>query len=214
MDSDSVTQVLDMLSYSTLGLSMMFPVCEYWDTDNYAWETDGCFVYNLSNGSVFCSCTHLSTFHIQMGEWTPSSNQIPFWSLRSISVQNMIDYPVVWASFLPMIVLMSVFVCIHGKKHNKTVLAYHDIVFHDIKDAVLKRHQFGQVIEVVGNILPNSTEAGNGMIAIAKSNHGWRHSILRLIWEMFKIHINDDHIAISIFKHTACTNFTFVIHFK
>merc|ERR1719189_3019609 len=37
-----------------------FPSCTFWNTNSSEWSGDGCFVYDITNHSVICGCTHLT----------------------------------------------------------------------------------------------------------------------------------------------------------
>ena len=48
----------------TLGETATFPQCTFWNQSDSLWDPAGCFVFNVSNVTVVCACTHLTTFGV------------------------------------------------------------------------------------------------------------------------------------------------------
>ena len=70
-----------------------FPLCEIWNTYDSYWDTEGCFVYDITNDSVICGCTHLTTFSVSAGSvfLQPTLSTQLHWNNRTI--QNIIAIP-------------------------------------------------------------------------------------------------------------------------
>ena len=57
----------------TLENSSDFPSCDFWNTGDSYWSGAGCFVYDITNDSVICGCTHLTTFSCSADEVWPET---------------------------------------------------------------------------------------------------------------------------------------------
>lgn len=70
---------------------ILTPECIYWDTTNSTWSTEGCSG-SILNGSLYCSCTHLSDFSSRINS-VVQSNQAVFANAANVySVDGLMKY--------------------------------------------------------------------------------------------------------------------------
>ena len=75
-------KLTDISEYAEIALNVSFdgtsnfPSCDFWNTNDSFWDTEGCFVYDITNDSVICGCTHLTTFGVSSGDILPQPNII------------------------------------------------------------------------------------------------------------------------------------------
>eukprot|EP01083_Nonionella_stella_P110621 323842_1 len=80
----------------------IFPSCDFWNVADSLWDTTGCFVYNVTNTTVTCGCTHLSTFSLSQDEIVPEANILTEIDWREFTLYNFgnhacdIDTPWMW----------------------------------------------------------------------------------------------------------------------
>ena len=95
----------------TLDESSAFPSCDFWNINESYWDTEGCFVYDVTNDTVICGCTHLTTFSVSGGEILPEANMFTEIEWRNLNIQNLIDHPTVWITCLCLFVVIAV-ICV------------------------------------------------------------------------------------------------------
>eukprot|EP01083_Nonionella_stella_P300370 1025058_1 len=96
---------LDMI----LGEVFDFPSCDFWNIGATLWDTEGCVVYSLTNTSVTCGCTHLTTFSVSSDDIVPEANILTKLDVKRLTIHNLLKYPTVW---LTCFLILLVFVCI------------------------------------------------------------------------------------------------------
>ena len=79
----------------TLNESSNFPLCDFWNTNDSYWDTSGCFVHDITNDSVICGCTHLTTFSLSGDEIIPEANVLTEIDWRNLTIENLMKYPTV-----------------------------------------------------------------------------------------------------------------------
>ena len=94
--SDSSTFDLNM----TLDESSPFPSCDFWNTNESYWDSAGCYVYNITNDSVICGCTHLTTFSVSSSDFVPRANTLTNIGWKDLTASNLWRYPTVWLTCL------------------------------------------------------------------------------------------------------------------
>ena len=75
--------------------SSNFPSCDFWNTGDSFWDTEGCFVHDITNESVICGCTHLTTFSVSADEIWPEPNYLTEIDWRNLTISNLLKYPTV-----------------------------------------------------------------------------------------------------------------------
>ena len=89
-----------------------FPSCDFWNSNGSNgsyWDTSGCFVYKITNDSVVCGCTHLTTFSASLSSVIPTTNTLT--SLDNLNIDNLIKYPTVWVVVLSLFAVFGI-ICI------------------------------------------------------------------------------------------------------
>ncbi|XP_052279324.1 adhesion G protein-coupled receptor B3-like isoform X2 [Dreissena polymorpha] len=82
INSEVVTVTLDNWENTTnffLDITMDYaqnlhsaPICSFWNTTLFAWDTTGCLVMSSNHSSATCRCTHLTNFAILMSPFIQS----------------------------------------------------------------------------------------------------------------------------------------------
>ena len=96
----------------SLDESSAFPSCDFWNTNHSFWDSVGCFVFNITDDTVTCGCTHLTTFRISGDTITLETNiltESPGW--YELSLDNLLRHPTVWVTGLSLLVIFGV-VCL------------------------------------------------------------------------------------------------------
>ena len=106
------------ISEMSLGSKYDFPSCDFWNTNDSSWDTDGCFVYDITDDSVLCACTHLTTFAVSADTIIPESNLQTALNWRTLTVSNLLEFPIVWITILTLFI-MFVIVCIINPRHPR-----------------------------------------------------------------------------------------------
>ena len=69
--------------------SANFPSCDFWNTNVSYWDTDGCFVFDITNESIICGCTHLTTFDLSKDDILPEANLLTQVDWQNLTVPNL-----------------------------------------------------------------------------------------------------------------------------
>ena len=101
----------------TLEESSAFPSCDFWNISDSHWDTAGCFVHNITNDSVVCGCTHLTTFKVSGTEMIPEANVLPYVDRRELTLSNLWQHPVVWVTCVFVGVVFFVLCLINPRAH-------------------------------------------------------------------------------------------------
>ena len=105
--------------------SFDFPSCDFWNTNDSYWDTAGCFVYDITNESVVCGCTHLTTFSMSASDVLPEVNKLTGLGWHEFSIDNLLHYPVVWVTCLCIFIIFVVICCWNpgsSKVHVRSIL--------------------------------------------------------------------------------------------
>ena len=126
-----ITMSMTMSKASSFNLSLKldesaeFPSCDFWNTNDSYWDTDGCFVYDIINDSVICGCTHLTTFGVSDVDIFPEANVLSKSDWRSLTASNLGEHPTVWLTCLSVAVLF-IFICLinpnDSNVHTRSIL--------------------------------------------------------------------------------------------
>eukprot|EP01083_Nonionella_stella_P215889 776573_1 len=92
-----------------LGDGHVFPSCDFWNATDSLWDTTGCFVYDISDSTVVCACTHLTTFSVSKDTLVPEANFLTEIDWREFTLSNLYHYPTVWLACLLLFVLFLCF---------------------------------------------------------------------------------------------------------
>ena len=112
-----------------LDKSSKFPSCDFWNTDDSIWDTAGCFVHDITNDSVICACTHLTTFRASSDKVIPEANTITKVEHNEVTFSNLLKHPVVWITNLCLFVLFVIICCINPRDsdvHSRSILSVED----------------------------------------------------------------------------------------
>ena len=134
----------------TLDDSSAFPSCDFWNTNDSFWDTAGCFVYDITNDSVICGCTHLTTFSVSRTDILPEANNLIGIGWRILSISNLIRYPLVWMTCL-VCFLIFLFICFLNPRsdiHARSILAMKDSVFKSVREEKLWKDVLGKETEI------------------------------------------------------------------
>ena len=189
----------------TLGESSEFPSCDFWNTADSYWDTAGCFVYNITNDSVICACTHLTTFGASKDEIWPEPNFVSDIDWRILSLSNLWQYPTIWLTCLILFIVIVV-ICLKNplssEKNTKSVIAYEDIIFKSTQDEKLWKDVSGKEIKYYSDFVAHHDLLGQGLLKQMETQED-RKSMLLLWWNLFKLYLRNDHTVLSLFQRTA-----------
>ena len=150
----------------SLDESSAFPSCDFWNTDDDYWDTAGCFVYNITNDSVICGCTHLTTFSLSADDILPVSNLQTDIELRDFTISNLIAHPVVIITVISLSVIFCLICYLNprsGRVHARSVLAMEDIIFESVRQKKLYKDVLGKELQIITDHIPNADELGKGL---------------------------------------------------
>ena len=210
--SDSAEFDLNM----ALDESSHFPSCDFWDTTDSYWDTEGCFVVNVTDESVTCGCTHLTTFSVSDDTIVLETNTLTGIGWYELSIDNLLAYPTVWLTGLSLLVIFGV-VCIVNPNAKQvdtpSILALEDSVFKSVRDKKLWQDVLGKEIRFYSKVfflylrilmlsgkalgtptnqhIPNHGVLGTGMIQQLRAKHD-RLSICALQWNLFKEYLSNE----------------------
>eukprot|EP01084_Bolivina_argentea_P304830 526540_1 len=108
----SLNETADEIDWQ-LNKGNVFISCDFWNVTTNQWESNGCYVYNISKqtGLVTCACIHLTAFSVSYKPFIPQSNQLTQWHWRQITIDNLIKYPTVLITITSILVLF-IFLCL------------------------------------------------------------------------------------------------------
>ncbi|XP_078799014.1 adhesion G protein-coupled receptor F5 isoform X2 [Oryzias latipes] len=70
------------LTFDVLNDTLSSPKCVYWNFSLFnglgGWDTEGCFLVYNENGTVSCSCNHLTSFSILMSPFAPDIPELAY----------------------------------------------------------------------------------------------------------------------------------------
>ena len=197
----------DFYSHLTLDEVANFPSCRFWNQSNSLWDPAGCFVFNISNITVVCACTHLTTFGVSTEDFIPEANVLAVRNLRDLTVDNLLKYPTVWIVFVSVLVLFIIIGVMNPNRGNegRSIVAYEDVIYDDVRKSKMGDHYEGQQVFVIQEYLPNQDRIGQGMREMSRNRCG---GMCYLNWRLFRINIRNDHTLLSVVQRTAGTNFS------
>merc|ERR1711920_1072058 len=123
----------------TLDKEYDFPSCDFWNVNDSYWDTDGCFVYNISNDTVICGCTHLTTFSISDDNIVPEANILTELDWRKLTWSNLMKFPTVWITCLVSFILFIIICWIKPRSSisTKSIMAFEDIIYKSVQEEKL-----------------------------------------------------------------------------
>ena len=156
----------------TLEKSTDFPSCDFWNIDDDYWDTAGCFVYNITNDSVICGCTHLTTFSVSDDEIIPETNVLTDIGWRELSASNLISHPVVIITVICLLVIFCLICWINPRsaRHSRSILAMEDIIYESVRQKKLYKDVLGKELKIISDNIPNEKELGSGIKAQLQAN--------------------------------------------
>ena len=194
----------------TLRESGEFPSCDFWNINHSYWNTEGCFVYDITNDSVICGCTHLTTFSVSADEIWPRPNLLTDIHWRNLTIDNLLTYPTVWITCLCIFIVILI-VCVvnprHREIHTKSVIAFQDIIFKSTQDEKLWKDVSGKEIKYYSDHVANHHLLGRGLKKQLKFKED-RKSMMSLTYKLFWLYLRNDHTVLSLFQRTAGTNYS------
>jgi hypothetical protein len=70
MSVTDLSPSLDADSFD-LGSSAVYPACNFWANTSGNWSSSGCYVFNYTNTTVTCACSHLTSFQLSTSDFVP-----------------------------------------------------------------------------------------------------------------------------------------------
>jgi hypothetical protein len=141
-DNREFFQVVADGDWTTTNNSFKHPVCQYFDTDGNKWDGEGCVVADVTNVTVTCACTHLTTFRVITNEIDPKANTLVLSDFRELKPENIQNYPTTWVTMLMVVVVLGVAcICVPNTSADKPIIAFEDIIYKDFRDQYLHKHQ-------------------------------------------------------------------------
>eukprot|EP01084_Bolivina_argentea_P176512 305433_1 len=114
--SDNIFQdALDGNWLNTSGL--IFPKCEFYNTEFKNWDGTGCVVYAFDEDTVTCACSHLTTFSISVEDFDPKAQLLEPDDFRILSTRNIKSHPTTWVTML-LIAVVLIITCICVPNNN------------------------------------------------------------------------------------------------
>eukprot|EP01084_Bolivina_argentea_P199591 341495_1 len=177
----------------------IFPHCEYLQL-NGLFNDNGCFVYDYTNESVICACSHLTSFRINSDEFNPEANTLKVWHFKQLTISNLIKYPTIWIVML-IIMLILILACFirNNRIHDKPMLAFDDIIYKEFRDEKCIKAQQGQELKTISKYLgklsidsnSNSNNNNNEQDNIISKNKCFIY--MKLSFNLWKIYLKNDH---------------------
>eukprot|EP01083_Nonionella_stella_P173732 600142_1 len=193
-----------------LGEAFEFPSCDFWNTGSTVWDTSGCFVYSVTNSSVTCGCTHLTTFSLSEDDIIPQANILDKLDVKRFSAQNLVAYPTVWLTCFSIFVVFVIICFINPRSkevQSRSILAFEDIIYKSYQEEMLYDDIVGYEIKYISDYMPNQDYAGQGIKRITASK-GAKKSICTMQMKLFSAYLRNEHTLLSVFQRTAGTNFS------
>jgi len=186
-----------------------WPQCDFWNVQDSQWSNIGCFVYNITNTTVTCACTHLTSFSVSQEDILPDANILTEIDWRRLTWANVMRYPAVLLTSLACLGLFAVILCINPRSDIKTgsIMAFEDIIYKSVQDEKLWLDIAGKEIKYITDHMPNQHLLGGGITNVANDKQSTK-SLCVLQLKLFKAYLRNDHTLLSIFQRTAGTNFS------
>jgi len=187
-----------------------WPSCEFWSTGETQWDTSGCFVYNISNSTITCGCTHLTTFSISKDEILPEANLLTSLDFRDLSGDNLVKYPIVWVTCLTFfLVAMTICIAVPYCKdvEERSVLAFEDVIYKSFQEQQLYQDIAGMEIKYMTEKMPNPHLLGRGLSKLGKNRES-KKGLFGLQFNLWKSYLRNEHTLLALFQRTAGTNYS------
>ena len=164
---------------------------DFWNINQSVWDKKGCFVYNISNNTVTCGWTHLTSFSISKDKIIPEAN-----------ILTEID----WITFAGLLIIFCLICLINPRsdKDSKSIIALEDIIYRSVQKEKLWADIVGKEIKYITNLMPNKHRLGQGLKSVTSSSEAKR-SLYTLQFKLFKTYLRNDHTLLSVFQRTAGT---------
>eukprot|EP01083_Nonionella_stella_P301832 1037784_1 len=195
----------------SLGETYPFPSCDFWNITDSLWDTTGCFVYNLTNETVTCGCTHLTTFSVSEDkivlEPTVRILTEPDW--EEFSLYNLYRYPTVWLTCLLFLIVFAILCRINprsAKIKTRSIISFEDIIYKSVQEEKLYKDIAGKEIRYITDYMPNQHLLGHGLRIVAPTKAA-KKSLCQLQLRLFRTYLRNDHTLLSVFQRTSGTNF-------
>jgi len=191
-----------------LGENTPYPACTFWDVSRKEWSTDNCFVYNYTEHTVLCACSHLTTFNVKASDFRPEANIVTIYDFRELTQQNLTRFPVVWITLLVILVVFLV-ICVAdavlSHKDNLPPMAYRDIMFRPIRDEKVRSFLPSTTTNVFEDLYNEKHKHyGLGLIKTVRKDNNLCLNQLRL----WRIYLSDNHTLLSVFQHSEGSNYS------
>ena len=197
-----------MKSYAyELKKNYRFPSCDFWNVSASEWDTSGCVLYDITNETMVCACTHLTTFSMSSKDLVPEAYILTEIDWRQMTYENIMKYPTVTITIAITFAIIMILCLINprsSKIDSKSILSFQDIIYKSVKQKKMEQHIAGKEIKYIEIYMPNQHEIGHGIKRIASTKEA-RHSLCQLQWKLFKTYLRNDHTLLSIFQRTAGT---------
>eukprot|EP01083_Nonionella_stella_P289770 986074_1 len=201
-------------SYNNMDMSLdhesRFPSCDFWNVTDSLWDTAGCFVYNITNATVTCGCTHLTTFSVKDDHFIPEATIVTEIDWREFTFYNLYHYPTVWLTCASLFVVF-VIICwinpLSSKINTRSILAFEDIIYKSVQEEKLWADIAGKEIKYITDHMPNQHLLGRGIAKVAPTSDA-KKSICHLQLKLFAAYLRNDHSLLSVFQRSAGTNFS------
>ena len=203
-------ELVDSMKYDlnmALSESSDFPSCDFWNTNESLWDTEGCFVYGITNDSVICGCTHLTTFSLSATKMTPEMNVITDIEPKELTISNLLRYPVVWASSIFFLIVFLIICAINPRGsavHQRSIIALEDSIYQSVRDEKLSKDIIGKEIKWYASI-PNPQSLGQGMLSQLRTKDDVL-SMLKIHFNLYRVYLNNHHLLLFLFQRSAGTN--------
>ena len=178
----------------TLRESGEFPSCDFWNINDSYWDTEGCFVYDITNHSVICGCTHLTTFSVLDGEIWPNTNRLIGIGWHELTLSNLIRYPVVWLTTFSLLMFFCILCVINPRSsrvHARSILAMEDIIYESMRREKLGSDILGKELKLITKYIPNHHDIGTGIKAQLKTKDD-RISLCALQFKLYKVYLRSE----------------------
>ena len=187
-----------------------FPSCDFWNTNASYWDTEGCFVYDITNDSVICGCTHLTTFSASADEIWPEPNTLTDIDWKNLTISNLIKYPTVWITCLSLFIVIMIICLLNPRSadiHTKSAIAFEDIILKSTQELKLWEDVSGKEIEYYSEFTANQNLLGLGLKKQMQTKED-RKSMAKLFFKLFRLYLRNDHTVLSVFQRTSGTNWS------
>eukprot|EP01084_Bolivina_argentea_P074412 134987_1 len=168
--------------------TIYIPECKFYDVETETWSSEGCITLNYTDTTVWCSCTHFTSFAGLAEAFKPQVNIITTKDLRNLNAKNVFEkYPTAFSTLCVLYFITGLLLCFLPNPDDTPLLARADVLQNKLRRAqAMERWKMQRFVRVLQSPM----------------------GLTRKLFRLFAYRLQDDHSVLSLFARSEGTNYS------